>query len=34
MGLPYEIGVRFLWIEDPDRQRLARHLVGFLSHRA
>ncbi len=29
----YEIGVRFLWVEDPDRQRLARHLVGFLSHR-
>ena len=27
-GAPqYEIGVRFQWIEDPDRQRLVRHLT-------
>jgi hypothetical protein len=26
-GAPqYEVGVRFKWIEDPDRQQLARHL--------
>ena len=32
VGAPqYEIGVRFLWIEDPDRQRLIRHLGGFFS---
>ena len=27
----YEIGVHFRWIEDPDRQRLVRHLGTFLS---
>jgi len=33
-GVPqYEVGVRFRWIDDPDRQRLARYLAGFLSHR-
>jgi Tfp pilus assembly protein PilZ len=31
-GTPqYDVGVRFRWLEDPDRQRLARHLAGFLS---
>ena len=29
-GAPhYEVGVRFRWIEDPDRQRLTRHLARF-----
>ena len=33
-GMPqYEVGVRFRWIEDPDRQRLARHLTAFLPGR-
>lgn len=33
-GAPqYEIGVRFLWLEDPDRQRLTRHLTTFLQRR-
>jgi Tfp pilus assembly protein PilZ len=28
LGAPqYDIGVRFRWIEDPDRQRLTRHLT-------
>ena len=27
----YEVGVRFQWIQDPDRQRLGRHLSGFFS---
>ena len=27
LGAPqYEVGLRFRWIEDPDRQRLERHL--------
>ena len=30
----YDVGVRFRWIEDPDRQRLARHLAGFVPRRA
>jgi c-di-GMP-binding flagellar brake protein YcgR len=30
----YEVGVRFVWIEDPDRQRLIRHLANFLQRRA
>lgn len=34
LGAPqYEIGVRFRWIQDPDRQRLARHLAGLLPRR-
>ena len=34
LGAPqYEIGVRFLWIEDPDRQRLSRHLGNFFPRR-
>ena len=30
----YEIGVRFRWIEDPDRQQLVRHLGTLLPRRA
>ncbi len=34
LGAPqYEIGVRFQWIEDPDRHRLSRHLAGFFPSR-
>ena len=34
LGSPqYEIGVKFLWIEDPDRQQLVRHLTTFFSRR-
>ena len=34
LGTPqYEIGVRFLWVEDPHRQHLNRHLVSFLPRR-
>ena len=30
LGAPqYEVGVRFKWIEDPDRQKLSRHLGSF-----
>ena len=29
----YDVGVRFRWIEDPDRQRLARHLTGVSTKR-
>jgi hypothetical protein len=30
LGAPqYEVGVRFRWIEDPDRHLFARHLAGF-----
>ena len=30
LGAPqYQVGVRFRWIEDPDRQRLFRHLTTF-----
>jgi hypothetical protein len=33
-GAPqYEIGVRFRWAEDPDRQRLSRHLSSFFPGR-
>ena len=33
-GAPqYDIGVRFRWIEDPDRQQLARHLASFFGPR-
>ena len=30
----YDVGVRFLWIEDPDRQRLLRHLTSIFQRRA
>ena len=34
LGAPqYDVGVRFRWIEDPDRQRLARHLSSFFPRR-
>ena len=34
LGAPqYDVGVRFRWIEDPDRQRLARHLTSFFPGR-
>ncbi len=34
LGSPqYEVGMRFQWIEDPDRQRLNRHLSGFFPSR-
>ena len=29
----YEVGVRFRWIEDPDRQRLMRHLSNLFGKR-
>lgn len=30
LGAPhYDVGVRFRWIEDPDRQRLIRHLSAL-----
>ena len=30
LGAPqYDVGLRFRWIEDPDRQRLARHLASI-----
>lgn len=33
-GAPqYEIGVRFRWIEDPDRHQLQRHLHAFFPGR-
>lgn len=25
----YDVGIRFRWIEDPDRQRLMRHMASF-----
>ena len=35
LGPPqYEIGVRFRWMEDPDRQRLTHHLSAFFHRRA
>jgi len=35
LGAPqYEVGVQFRWIDDPDRQRLARHLAAFFPGRA
>ncbi|MBI2494992.1 MAG: PilZ domain-containing protein [Candidatus Omnitrophica bacterium] len=34
LGAPqYDVGVRFRWIEDPDRQRLTRHLTDVFRHR-
>ncbi len=34
LGAPqYDIGVRFCWLEDPDRQRLARHLANLFPQR-
>ncbi len=34
LGAPqYDVGVRFRWIEDPDRQRLTRHLTELFRHR-
>ena len=33
-GPHYEVGVRFRWIEDPDRQRLAHHLSAVFRRRA
>ena len=34
LGAPqYEIGVRFRWIEDPDRHRLTRHLSSLIKRR-
>ena len=34
LGAPqYDVGVRFCWIEDPDRQRLARHLAELFRRR-
>ena len=32
-GPQYEVGVRFQWIEDPDRQNLLRHLTGLVQPR-
>ena len=29
----YEVGVRFRWIDDPDRQRLIRYLTDFARSR-
>ena len=31
--IQYEVGLRFRWVEDPDRQRLIRHLTSFLPRR-
>ena len=34
LGAPqYDVGVRFRWIEDPDRQRLHRHLSNLFPGR-
>ena len=34
LGAPqYDVGVRFQWIEDSDRQRLTRHLAGLFPSR-
>jgi len=34
LGAPqYDVGVRFRWLEDPDRQRLARHLSSVFPPR-
>ena len=33
-GAPqYDVGVRFRWIDDPDRQRLVRYLASFVRPR-
>lgn len=29
----YEVGVHFKWLQDPDRQRLVRHLEAFSAFR-
>ncbi len=29
----YDVGVRFRWVEDPDRQQLNRHLTSLLQRR-
>jgi len=35
LGAPqYDVGVRFRWIEDPDRHRLTRHLASLFPRRA
>jgi hypothetical protein len=33
-GPQYDVGVQFCWIQDPDRQRLVRHLSHLFQHRA
>jgi len=34
LGSPqYDVGLRFHWIEDPERQRLARHLASLSGRR-
>ena len=34
LGAPqYDVGVRFRWLEDPDRQRLTRHLSSLFPRR-
>ena len=34
LGAPqYDVGMRFRWIEDPDRQRLVRHLASLFAPR-
>ena len=34
LGAPqYDVGVRFRWIEDPDRQKLMRHLSSLFPRR-
>ncbi|MBI4341145.1 MAG: PilZ domain-containing protein [Candidatus Omnitrophica bacterium] len=34
LGAPqYDVGVRFRWLEDPDRQRLRRHLASLFPSR-
>ena len=34
LGAPqYDVGVRFRWIEDPDRQQLLRHLASLFPRR-
>ena len=35
LGAPqYEIGVRFQWVDDPDRKRLGNHLNAFFPGRS
>jgi len=34
LGAPqYDVGVRFRWLEDPDRQRLIHHLASLFPRR-
>ena len=33
-GPQYEVGVRFQWVEDPDREQLKRHLTSVQPSRA